>query len=239
MRHGRGVSHALVAVLIGLAVSGCVRQPPRVAGPNIQPDSLDAMAYGVPGRTPIKTQPYIATSDAPAPIRNPKFVTDTSPFAQGQPLEAPYTLDGGDRVRVMVFGQEGLNASYIIDPSGQITLPLAGSIQARGLTKDQLSAAIAAKLKQGYIRDPQVAVDIEIYRPFFILGEVTSPGQYPYVANMTAETAVAIAGGFTPRADRKDITIIRMIKGVTYRGKLPPATPLRPGDTIDVGERWF
>ena len=239
MRHRRIISHVLLIVLAGLVVSACARQPSRVAGPPIQTSGLDAMTYGAGNRAPVKTQAYVNTWDAPDPVKRPVFVTDSSPFAQGQPLASPYTLDGGDRVRVMVFGQEGLNASYMVDPSGLITLPLAGSITARGLTKDQLASAIAAKLKQGYIRDPQVAVDIEIYRPFFILGEVTSPGQYPYVANMTAETAVAIAGGFTPRADRKDITVIRVIKGVTYRGKLPPATPLRPGDTIEVAERWF
>jgi hypothetical protein len=114
-------------------------------------------------------------------------------------LQYPYTLDSGDRLRIVVFGQEGLTNSYVLDASGQIHMPLIGAVAARGLTTDQLSERIAEMLRQGFIREPHVAVEIEGYRPFFILGEVTQPGQYPYVANMTVETAVAIAGGFGPR----------------------------------------
>ena len=101
-----------------------------------------------------------------------------------------------------MFGQDGLSASYSVDTGGSITMPLIGAVSARGRTPAQLQQAIAAKLRQGYVREPHVAVEVEAYRPFFILGEVTLPGQYPYVANMTVETAVAIAGGYTPRASK-------------------------------------
>jgi polysaccharide biosynthesis/export protein len=84
-----------------------------------------------------------------------------------------------------------------------------------------------------------VAVEVEVYRPFFILGEVVAPGQYPYVPNMTVETAVAIAGGFTPRAYRFDADISRSASGVTSRQKVPQIAPVRPGDTVTVSERWF
>ena len=84
-----------------------------------------------------------------------------------------------------------------------------------------------------------MAVEIEAYRPFFILGEVTAPGQYPYVPNMTAESAIAIAGGFTPRAYRQRVEVSRNAGGEMYRGKVPLPFPLRPGDTILVSERWF
>jgi polysaccharide export outer membrane protein len=94
-------------------------------------------------------------------------------------------------------------------------------------------------LRDGYIREPHVAVEIEAYRPFFILGEVTQPGQYPYVANMTAETAVAIAGGFGPRASRDSVTLIRNYFGQQMRMTVPLSYPLRPGDTVNVQERWF
>ena len=102
-----------------------------------------------------------------------------------------------------------------------------------------LKAEIAAKLKQGYIREPHVAVEIEAYRPFFILGEVTYPGQYPYVANMSVETAVAIAGGFSPRAKRNAVELSRPYMGQIVKGTVPPQTLVRPGDTITVAERWF
>jgi polysaccharide export outer membrane protein len=108
-----------------------------------------------------------------------------------------------------------------------------------GATTDQLSNRIASQLSQGYIREPHVAVEIEAYRPFFILGEVTSPGQYPYIANMTVETAVAIAGGFGPRGYRKQVTITRNIGGRPLRFAAPVSYPVRPGDTIAIQERWF
>ena len=162
-----------------------------------------------------------------------------APAATPAPAMAHYTLDSGDRLRVVVFGQEGLTNSYLVSATGQIDMPLIGAVVARGETTDQLAGRIAAKLRDGYIREPHVAVEIEAYRPFFILGEVTQPGQYPYVANMTAETAIAIAGGFTPRAFRRNIILTRTANGVATRMTVPLTFPLRPGDTLNVQERWF
>jgi len=150
-----------------------------------------------------------------------------------------YQLDSGDRLRIVVFGQDGLTNSYAVDASGHIAMPLIGPVSARGLTTDQLAHAVSDKLRDGYIREPHVAVEVEAYRPFFILGEVTQPGQYPYVANMTAETAIAIAGGFGPRASRQSVVLIRSYNGQQVRMSVPMGYPLRPGDTINVQERWF
>ena len=102
-----------------------------------------------------------------------------------------------------------------------------------------MAAAISARLRSGYIRDPSVAVEVEAYRPFFILGEVAAPGQYPYVPNMTVESAVAIAGGFSPRARRDRVTLTHTDASGTARFVVPLGTPLSPGDTVLVGERWF
>ena len=153
--------------------------------------------------------------------------------------EPAYTLDSGDRLRIVVFGQEGLSNSYAVDASGQITLPLIGAVAARHVTPAALSRDIAAKLRQGYIREPHVAVEIEAYRPFFILGEVALPGQYPYVPNMTVENAVAIAGGFTPRATRQFVKLNRTLIGEPAQARVPLTHPVRPGDTVVVAERWF
>jgi polysaccharide export outer membrane protein len=153
--------------------------------------------------------------------------------------QQPYTLDSGDRLRIVVFGQDGLTNSYLVDASGHIAMPLIGSVMAKGETTDQLSARIAERLRDGFIREPHVAVEVEAYRPFFILGEVTAPGQYPYIANMTAETAVAIAGGFAPRAVRQSVVLIRTYNGQQMRTSVPLGYQLRPGDTINVQERWF
>src|SRR2546421_2806351 len=154
-------------------------------------------------------------------------------------FEAPYTLDSGDRLRVVVFGQDGLSNSYAVDVAGKISMPLIGAVRARGMTTAQLSDSISTRLRQGYIREPHVAVEVEAYRPFFILGEVTTPGQFPYVPDMTVETAVAVAGGFTPRAQRTRVELHRQMDGQAVQGVVPVGYPVRPGDTIVVAERWF
>ena len=127
----------------------------------------------------------------------------------------------------------------MVDAGGHVSLPLIGAVQARGFTTRHLASMIADRLKQGYVREPHVTVEIAAYRPFFILGEVTNPGQYPYVANMTAENAIAIAGGFAPRADKRNIELTRNMPNQRFKGDVPLNYPLRPGDTVVVKERWF
>ncbi|MGD9766753.1 MAG: polysaccharide biosynthesis/export family protein [Pseudolabrys sp.] len=155
------------------------------------------------------------------------------------PYQEPYTLDAGDKLRIVVFGQDGLTSSYLIDAGGNVTLPLIGSVPARGLTPQQLAQAIANRLKQGYVRDPKVTAEVEVYRPFFILGEVTTPGQYPFSPNMTAQTAIAIAGGFGPRASKSTVKVTRNLPGQQFSGDVPLTFALKPGDTVVVKERWF
>ena len=109
----------------------------------------------------------------------------------------------------MVFGQEALSNSSAVDAAGKITMPLIGAVRARGMsTEAPLSQAIAVRLRQGYVREPRVAVEVETYRPFFVLGEITTPRQFAVVPVMTVENAVAIAGGFTPRAYRHPPTLL-------------------------------
>jgi polysaccharide export outer membrane protein len=153
--------------------------------------------------------------------------------------EGPYTLDAGDKLRIVVFGQDALSNTYIVDAEGRVSFPLVGSVNARGLTVTQLAGSLRSQLAQGFIREPSVAVEVEVYRPFFVLGEVTYPGQYPYVPNMTVENAIAIAGGFTPRGFKDKVTVTRKMGGMATRMVLPLRTPARPGDVITVGERWF
>lgn len=166
-------------------------------------------------------------------MRNPVVAT-----AYAAP-DLPYRLDAGDKLRIVVYGQEGLTNTYAVDAGGSITMPLIGAVRARGLTPAALAASVTSRLKQGYLREPYVAAEVETYRPFFILGEVAAPGQYPYVPHLTVESAVAIAGGFTPRAQRNAVKLTRTGEGGTAQANVPPATMMRPGDTIVVGERWF
>ena len=213
----QGARAAIVCLLSALALSGCMGRTAPVAA--VPQNNLDAMAYGIPSPAPVVAVAYAG----PQPVR----------------YDAPYHLDAGDRLRVVVYGQEGLTNTYSISAGGTITMPLIGAVPARGRTPQGLAAEITARLRNGFIREPSVAVEIESYRPFFILGEVQAPGQYPYVPNMTAESAVAIAGGFSPRAKRDVVTVTHTENGGAMRAVVPLGTPLAPGDTVFVGERWF
>jgi polysaccharide export outer membrane protein len=154
-------------------------------------------------------------------------------------LNAPYVLSSGDKMRVLVYGQENLSNIYTVDGAGQISMPLVGGVPASGLTTAELEQEVRRRLQNGFIREPNVSIEVEQYRPFFVLGEVNQSGQYPYVNGLTAQTAVAIAGGYTPRADRGEVEITRQVGGRLVTGHVPAAYPLRPGDTILVKERWF
>src|SRR5450432_3457919 len=217
----RGARAANFCLLAALALSGCMGRsaPVAVVEP---PNNIDSIAYGQSyGMIPAPTA--VAYAAAPMPV-----VYDTA-----------YRLDAGDKLRIVVYGQEGLTNTYAIDAGGSITMPLIGAVPARGRTPAGLASAISAKLRNGYIREPSVAVEIEAYRPFFILGEVAAPGQYPYVPNMSVETAVAIAGGFSPRAQRDRVTLTHTDHSASSRSVVPLGSALGPGDTILVGERWL
>jgi polysaccharide biosynthesis/export protein len=192
--------------------------------------------------------PQVAVAAVPTARRDLDNVVYASgavavaPTAVAAPVPAAenvYQLDSGDRLRVVVFGQDGLSNSYIVDAAGNITMPLIGAVPARGASTSELAREIGARLRNGFLREPHVAIEVESYRPFFILGEVTYPGQYPYVPNMTVETAVAIAGGFTPRAYRWEAKLARSQSGEPFRMAVPPTYAVRPGDTITIDERWF
>ncbi|MCC5622957.1 polysaccharide export protein [Nostoc sp. CHAB 5715] len=166
-----------------------------------------------------------------------------SPRAVPPPLAAafdePYVLATGDRLRVNVFGQPNLSNSYAVEADGRVSMPLVGRYEVVGKTPDQVRNGLEAKLRSGFLRDPNVSVEIEGYRPFYILGEVTQAGQYPYVVGMTAENAVAIANGFSPRASKNGVELTRRHGDRVFKAQVPLTYPIRPGDTITVAERWF
>lgn len=227
----------LVVTMAVIALSGCMRRRPVAYAPPPPPvaGSLDAVAYGGPMPAP----PPVVTA---APVPAPAPVAYVAPAPAPAPVagyDSAYRLDAGDKLRIVVYGQEGLTNSYAVDAGGNITMPLIGAVAARGCTPAELARAIAARLRGGYIREPYVAAEVEQYRPFFILGEVAAPGQYPYVPNMTAESAVAIAGGYTPRAKKTAFKLTRRNEVGAVTAVVPPNVPLQPGDTLVVGERWF
>jgi polysaccharide biosynthesis/export protein len=249
VRVARAFRLPMIAAVATLALSGCTHTSGPVA--TVQPQSdLDSLAYGPAPRVVVASPSGVVDSGGAISALRASFAGPPQRYYAPAPVayaaapmpvayDAAYRLDAGDKLRVVVYGQEGLTNTYAIDAGGAITMPLIGSVPARGRTPAELAAAIAGRLRGGYIRDPSVAVEIDAYRPFFILGEVAAPGQYPYVPNMSVESAVAIAGGFSPRARRDYVTLTHTGASGSSRYVVPLGTPLSPGDTVFVGERWF
>lgn len=208
----------LITAVISLALSGCKT---RSAGYGSRQVAMSGHRVGRPVQPPIALR------------------GTTPAFEHTASISSPYRLDSGDRLRVTVFGQGNLSRSYSVDGSGFISMPLIGAVEARGATTFELEGRIVAALKYKYVKDPKVTVEVETNRPFFILGEVDNSGQFPYVAGMTVQTAVAIAGGYTPRAKKRDFQIARQINGATVIRTVSPNFKVLPGDTITVNERFF
>lgn len=164
---------------------------------------------------------------------------DPAPKVFHEATIQPYRVDSGDRLRITVFEQQSLTNTYTVDQAGYIAFPLIGAVPARGVTLQQLEGTIAQKLRQGYLRDPDVTIEVDRYRSVFVMGEVGQPGQYSYVPGMTIQNAIAVAGGFTPRANQRSADITRRINGEIITGRVPITDPLMAGDTLYIHERLF
>lgn len=187
--------------------------------------------------SPAHTGPLHTGSVHPAAMQPPGAPVHAAPApAYGA---GPYRLGSGDRVRVVVFGHNNLSRTYGVDSSGFISMPLIGAVNAQGITTFELEESIAGKLRARYVKNPKVNVEVQNYRPFFILGEVRRPGQYPYVNGMTVETAAAIAGGYTERAHTGKIKLTRPYAGQEHAIMVDGRYSVQPGDTIYVNERFF
>jgi protein involved in polysaccharide export with SLBB domain len=158
----------------------------------------------------------------------------------GSANTSDYRLGANDRTRITVFGQPNLTGEYTLDGNGVVAFPLIGNVNADGMTPKELQQAIANKLDPDYLRNPSVSVEVLTRRPFYVMGEVQKPGNYPYVTDITALNAVAMAGGFTYRARTSSFYIKRLDKdGKMIRIAAKPETIVRPGDTLEVRERYF
>lgn len=162
-------------------------------------------------------------------------------YAALAPMPAtPYRLGAGDEMRIAVFGLDPLNAEYVVGDAGAISLPLVGTVPVAGKTVAETEAAVKqAILSRDIVKDPVVSAQIVKYRPFFIVGEVQRPGQYPYVPGMTLTTAVAIAGGYTFRAETKSAMVSRRAGTNAIEGRVGRNAAIMPGDTIQIRESWF
>jgi polysaccharide export outer membrane protein len=165
------------------------------------------------------------------------------PMAAGDPQDEvqvqEYRLGPGDQLRIVVFGEESLSGQFLVNPSGSIAYPLVGDVPASGKTVNEFSAALAEVLRGGYVRQPNVTVEVAVYRPYFIMGEVGGPGTYPYTPGLTVMNAVATAGGFSYRADTGRVYIKHAEEIAERLYRLTSTTPIQPGDTVRIPERRF
>src|SRR6202000_3155216 len=165
-------------------------------------------------------------------------------FAQTQPPSSAaaaesYVLGPNDRIRLKVYGEADITGEYEIDSNGQVSIPLAGHIKAADLTTKQLERSITSALAKGIVRDPRVNVEVALYRPYYILGEVKKGGEYPYRLGLTVMDAIASAGGFTYRANENKVFLRRSGAGTEEVYALDAPVPVFPGDNIRVPERYF
>jgi protein involved in polysaccharide export with SLBB domain len=152
---------------------------------------------------------------------------------------APAKLQPGDKIRIVVFGEDNLNGEYQLDQSGQISLPLAGTVKVQGMTQAELEQELARKFRSQYLKSPKVTVTITTLRPYYIIGEVKSPGQFAYQSGLNVLTALAIAGGPTYRASRNTVEIQRLGETGMHEYPISASVPILPGDVIKVPERYF
>jgi protein involved in polysaccharide export with SLBB domain len=152
---------------------------------------------------------------------------------------APPRVQAGEKIRVTVFGENSLSGEYQIDPSGFVSLPLAGAVKAAGLTQNELARELEASLRSGYLKDPKVTVSILEFRPFYILGEVEKPGSYPYSSGLNVMSAIATAGGTTYRASQSRVLIQRAGDSEMRAYDASQPIPILPGDIIQVPRRYF
>ena len=185
---------------------------------------------------------------APPPVRAQQQALATeaaatavvaSSVASNLPTPQEYVLGTGDRIKLSVYGESDISGEYEIASTGVVALPLIGDVPAANQPVRVFEQAVRTKLSDGYLHDPRVSVQVINYRPFFILGEVSKPGSYPYVNGMTVVNAVALAGGYTYRADKGDISVTRANDPQKNDVEVEENEAIMPGDIIRVPERFF
>jgi polysaccharide export outer membrane protein len=211
-------------LIAALTVAGCAHQADVVNG-----DIGVADANGGEAIVQVQHSGWGPTVTPDMP-KGPRIVAES---------DGPYQLDTGDRLRVFVYGQPNLSRVYPVDHEGRISVPLIGQVKVRGSTTAMVEATIKSRLGAQFVKDPQVTVDIAQNRPIYVLGEVRNAGAYPYASGMIVLNAVATAGGYSERANERQVMITRRVNGVIEKIEAPHDYVVMPGDTIYVTERWF
>ncbi len=225
-----------VLLATALLLSACVDQWEANA-PSAPPGGTGIMADDT-----IASGPDAVSSISQLPSTNE--IGAIPPFAtQGQAAAyeygAGYRVGAGDRLSIRVVGEQDITGEYLVDATGVLSLPYVQSVPVAGLNTGQIERLIVQKLRAGYLRDPKVSVQAINLRPFYIMGEVTTGGSFPYQPGITVQNAIAIAGGYGTRADKGVVLLTRRTANGTNTFKVPVTTQVYPGDIVYIRERWF
>jgi polysaccharide export outer membrane protein len=166
-------------------------------------------------------------------------VTEAERKALQAEAAAPPRLHPGEKIHITVYGEPSLTGDYQIDPSGLVSLPLAGTVKAAGLNQQELEQELTAKYRGGYLKDPKITVSISEFRPFYIVGEVEKPGSYSYTGGLTVLSAIAIAGGTTYRANQSKVLIQHVGDDKMHEYNMDEPIPILPGDIIQIPRRYI
>lgn len=223
-------------IISSLALSGC-SQTWEQSGPTSPPGGTGLMADGTVAEGPgaVSSVSELKSHDEHGIVAP----YGTQGTAASYEYLTGYRVGSGDRLTIRVAGENDITADYLVDGSGDISLPYIQTIHIGGLTTPQIEKLISTRLRNGYLRDPKVSVQATTLRPFYILGEVTSSGSFAYQPGITVQNAIAIAGGYSPRADQGAVLITRKNVSGAATQKVPVTTQIYPGDVIYVRERWF
>jgi polysaccharide export outer membrane protein len=257
----RARSAAGVILAVALGVGAASAQ--EVSNPSVdQADPRPAITLQAPDQAVQAEQGATNQADASAPQAELAQVEPAEQVATAPPQEAPagvatppnwavpvgvepggfqpeeYVLGVGDRLRLIVYNEENLSGDFLIDSTGRVSLPLVGEVSASRMTVRQFERRTQEALRE-YLVEPRVSVEVLNFRPFYILGEVQQPGEYPYTSGLTVLNAVATAGGFTPLANQTRVYIRPAGQDAEQEMPLTSGALVAPGDTIRIGKGAF
>ena len=226
----------LLLLICALGLSACVDTWESNA-PLSPPGGTGLLADGTlaegPGAVSSVSQLPAGGPDGPLPPFG------TRGHATAYEYQSGYRVGAGDKLSIRVAGEADLTGEFPVDASGAISMPYVQSVTVAGMSTPQIEQLILGRLQAGYLKDPQVSVQVTTLRPFYILGEVTASGSFAYQPGITVQNAIAIAGGYGARADKSDVLLTRKDATGTHTSKVPVTTQVYPGDIVYVRERWF
>ncbi len=225
-----------IIIASALALGGCANgwedNPPSAAPGGAGVTATGSLREGADAISTASTAPAVNRHGVTPPF-------GASGEAAAYEYRRGYRVGAGDKLNIRVMGQPELTGAYVVDPAGNLSMPLIETAQVAGLTPREIEILVTRKLRNGYLRNPSVSVQPAALRPFYILGEVKQAGNYPYQPGMTVQNAIATARGYSERADHGEVLLTRRTAEGTNTYKVPVTTQIYPGDIIFVRERWF